>query len=321
MVAKNSKKSTISLIIIIAAVIAAMFVIDNIVNHNFLTVNNWMLIVAGAVIPTFTAWGLCFLFAANVTDFSIGAMVILGANLAGTLAEEMGFGIPGVIIGGLIVGICLTMVNFIVFNATKIPSWIAGMGMTLIYESIGVIYSNARLAEGKQVVQLSNEMRILGMAPLIYVILIIGGIVAYILYNKATVGINIRAVGNNEHVAKQMGIPIVKTLLCCGLIAGIFFGCSAFITESYSGRATAASGLSSISNIFQALAAVLLAQVMQKKINIIIAIPISTILIMAIFNVQTQLGVQSGTYQQVVLGAIVLIFGIIAQKGTKGVVK
>ena len=72
---------------------------------------------------------------------------------------------------------------------------------------------------------------------------------------------------------------------------------------------------------FQALAAVLLAQVMQKKINITIAIPISTILIMAIFNVQTQLGVRSGTYQQVVLGAIVLIFGIIAQRGAKGVVK
>ena len=126
---------------------------------------------------------------------------------------------------------------------------------------------------------------------------------------------------NNPHVAKQMGIPIMKTLLCCGLIAGIFFGCSAFLTESYSGRATAAAGLSSISNIFQALAAVLLAQVMQKKINITIAIPISTILIMAIFNVQTQLGVRSGTYQQVVLGAIVLIFGIIAQRGAKGVVK
>lgn len=317
--AKDSKKSTISLLIIIAVVIAAMFIINVICKYNFLTVNNWMLIIAGAVIPTFTAWGLCFLFAANVTDFSIGAMVILGANLAGTWGNSVG--IPGVLVGGLLIGICLTMANFLVFNLSKIPSWIAGMGMTLIYESIGVVYSNRRLAEGKQVVQLENELRILGMSPWIYIILVLGGIVAYILYNKASVGINIRAVGNNPHVAKQMGIPIMKTLLCCGLIAGIFFGCSAFLTESYSGRATAAAGLSSISNIFQALAAVLLAQVMQKKINITLAIPISTILIMAIFNVQTQLGVRSGTYQQVVLGAIVLIFGIIAQRGAKGVVK
>lgn len=179
-----------------------------------------MLIIAGAVIPTFTAWGLCFLFAANVTDFSIGAMVILGANLAGTWGNSVG--IPGVLVGGLLIGICLTMANFLVFNLSKIPSWIAGMGMTLIYESIGVVYSNKRLAEGKQVVQLENELRIFGMSPWIYIILIIGGIVAYILYNKASVGINIRAVGNNPHVAKQMGIPIMKTLLCCGLIAGIF---------------------------------------------------------------------------------------------------
>ena len=75
--AKDSKKSTISLLIIIAVVIVVMFIINVICKYNFLTVNNWMLIIAGAVIPTFTAWGLCFLFAANVTDFSIGAMVTL----------------------------------------------------------------------------------------------------------------------------------------------------------------------------------------------------------------------------------------------------
>ena len=164
--AKDSKKSTISLLIIIAVVIAAMFIINVICKYNFLTVNNWMLIIAGAVIPTFTAWGLCFLFAANVTDFSIGAMVILGANLAGTWGNSVG--IPGVLVGGLLIGICLTMANFLVFNLSKIPSWIAGMGMTLIYESIGVVYSNRRLAEGKQVVQLENELRILGMSPWIY---------------------------------------------------------------------------------------------------------------------------------------------------------
>lgn len=134
------------------------------------------------------------------------------------------------------------------------------------YESIGVVYSNKRLAEGKQVVQLENELRIFGMSPWIYIILIIGGIVAYILYNKASVGINIRAVGNNPHVAKQMGIPIMKTLLCCGLIAGIFFGCSAFLTESYSGRATAARQDYHLFQIFsRRLAAVLLAQDYAEK--------------------------------------------------------
>ena len=45
--AKDSKKSTISLLIIIAVVIAAMFIINVICKYNFLTVNNWMLIIAG----------------------------------------------------------------------------------------------------------------------------------------------------------------------------------------------------------------------------------------------------------------------------------
>ena len=157
--AKDSKKSTISLLIIIAVVIAVMFIINVICKYNFLTVNNWMLIIAGAVIPTFTAWGLCFLFAANVTDFSIGAMVILGANLAGTWGNSVG--IPGVLVGGLLIGICLTMANFLVFNLSKIPSWIAGMGMTLIYESIGVVYSNKRLAEENRSFSLKMNLEFL----------------------------------------------------------------------------------------------------------------------------------------------------------------
>lgn len=195
------------------------------------------------------------------------------------------------------------------------------MGMTLIYESIGVVYSNKRLAEGKQVVQLENELRIFGMSPWIYIILIIGGIVAYILYNKASVGINIRAVGNNPHVAKQMGIPIMKTLLCCGLIAGIFFGCSAFLTESYSGRATAAAGYHLFQIFSRRWQQSCLHRLCRKRSISRLLFLISTILIMAIFNVQDAAGVRSGTYQQVVLGAIVLIFGIIAQRGAKGVVK
>lgn len=316
---KADTKSIIILIAVIVVIIAGVLVVNHFCDNRFLTFSNWLLIIAGAAVPTFTAWGLSFLFAASVTDFSIGAIVILGGTMAGTLGNIIG--IPGVIIGGLVVGIALTLINFLIFNITKIPSWIAGMGMTLIYECAGVIYSNNRLAHGKQVVQLENQYRALGMSPWIYVVLVIGVIIAYILYNKTSVGVNIRAVGNNRHVAKQMGIPIVKTLILCGVIAGFFFGCSCFLNESYAGRSIAASGLTSISSIFQSLAAVLLAQVMQKKINIIFAIPIATILITAIFNAQTQLGVQSGTWQQVVLGAIVIIFGVIAQRGTKGVVK
>lgn len=312
------KKYLISFVIL-AVIIAALAAIHIRTEGKFLTLSNWALIVAGAVVPTFTAWGLSFLFAADITDFSVGAVIILSATMAGTLGNVME--IPGILIGGLVVAVLLMSLNFQIYTLTGIPSWIAGMGMTMIYESVSVVYANQRVGRGLQVVQLKDELRMLGKAPGIYFVLLAGLLAAYFLYNKSVVGINIRAVGNNPKVCRQMGISVRKTLIFCGLIAGAFFGASGFLTESYAGRANAASGLSSISTIFQSLAAVLLAQVMQKKMNLTIAIPIATIFIMAIFNAQTQLGVRSGTWQQVVLGAIVIIFGIFAQRKTKGVVK
>ena len=71
----------------------------------------------------------------------------------------------------------------------------------------------------------------------------------------------------------------------------------------------------------QPLAAVLLAQALQKHINIAIGIPISTFLIAMIFNILTLMGVPSGTFQEFLLGVIVVVFGITAQRNVKGVVK
>ena len=144
---------------------------------------------------------------------------------------------------------------------------------------------------------------------------------AYIIYNKTTIGLNIRATGNNEEVAKMMGINTRKTLIFAGIIAGFFIGCAGFLTESYAGRVIGVTGLASIATIFQPISAVLLAQVLQKYVNFTIAIPIATVFIVAIFNLMTLLGVPSGTWQQVVLGLTVIMFGIIAQRKTQGVVK
>ena len=68
-------------------------------------------------------------------------------------------------------------------------------------------------------------------------------------------------------------------------------------------------------------AAVLLAKALSKNINRIIAVPISTFIIVVIFNVLTLLGVPSGAFQEFLLGSVVIIFAVFAQRGVKGVVK
>ena len=93
------------------------------------------------------------------------------------------------------------------------------------------------------------------------------------------------------------------------------------VQESLQGRTTVKTGLTSMNMVFQPLAVVFLSQILQKHINIIIAVPICSFVLYATFNLLTLLGVPSGTLQEVCLGGFLILFGVIARWGYKGVVK
>ena len=314
---KKSKNSVP--ILILAALVAALIVLNILTKGKFLTIGNIMTIVVNASAPTFIAWAFVFLQASGFTDLSLGAAIILCANVAGTFGNGAGY--PGLVLGGVLTGVVLMTINFSVFHFTRIPSWIAGLGMTMIYEAVAFFYSQQRLNAGLRVVNLANEYRSLGRAPLVFLVMAIGLVLAYFLYNRTTIGLNVRAVGSNQTVAKTMGIPMTQTVILSGIIAGVFVGMAAFVKISFAGSVPAVSGLASLSGTFQPLAAVLMASALSKYINVTFGAVVGTVFIMAVFNVLTLLGVPSGTWQEAVLGLSVIIFGIVAQKKSTGVVK
>ncbi|NCB62363.1 MAG: hypothetical protein EOM52_01930 [Clostridia bacterium] len=314
----KQKKSALPLVVA-AVALAALVVLNVLTKGKFLTPNNLMTIVVNASAPTFIAWAFVFLQASGFTDLSLGAAIIVAANVAGTFGNAAGY--PGLVLGGLAAGVLLMTINFSVFHFTKIPSWIAGLGMTMIYEALAFFYSQQRLSAGLRVVNLENQYRALGRAPLVFIVMAIGLALAYFVYNRTTIGLNIRAVGSNQTVARTMGISMTRTIILSGIIAGLFVGMAAFVKESFAGTVPAVSGLASLSGTFQPLAAVLMAQALSKHINITFGAVIGTVFIMAVFNVLTLLGVPSGTWQEAVLGLSVIVFGIVAQKKQMGVVK
>ena len=314
----RQKKIGLSILIVVL-IIAALVLINMLTAGKFLTSNNIMTIVVNASAPTLIALAFVFLQASGFIDLSLGAAIILAANVAGTFGNSYGY--LGLVLGGILTGIILMTINFSVFHFSKIPSWIAGLGMTMIYEAIAFFYSQQRLHMGLRVVNLNNNLRELGRIPLVFVVMAIGLVLAYFIYNRTTIGLNIRAMGSNQSVAKTMGISMTKTVIISGIIAGIFVGMAAFVKESFAGTVPAVSGLASLSGTFQPLAAVLMAQALSKHVNITIGAIFGTVFIMSVFNVLTLLGVPSGTWQETVLGLSVIVFGIATQRKFSGVVK
>lgn len=318
---KTEKKQNPALFLLglIAVIIVASVIVNILTDGGFLAARNIKVIISNSIYPTFIAWGMCFLFACGYTDLSMGGVVILGSFAACAFGNAWGY--PGVIIGGLVAGTLLVFLNFSVFAFTKIPSWIASISLALIYEALAVFLRIWGPTKPHVDVELSRDFRALGQFPLNVIILIAGFIIVYFVYNRTTIGLNVRAIGGNQNVSKALGINILKTLLWVGLIAGLLIGVASVIQESYNGKTYVMSGMTSIQLIFKPLAIALLAQILQKKINIIIAVPFCSIIIYGVFNLMTFFGVPSGTLQDVFLGIFVIVFGIIGQRGVKEVVK
>lgn len=318
---KTEKKqnTALNLLILIAVMVVVAVVVNLFTGGEFLTAKNVEIIVSNAIYPTFIAWALCFLSACGYTDLSMGGVLVLGSFAACAFGNAMGY--PGVILGGLVAGTLLVCVNFGIFTATRIPSWIASISLALIYEAMTVLLRTSKLTKRYVDTELNREVRALGQFPLNLIILLVGLVIVYFVYNRTTIGLNVRAVGGNANVSKALGINISKTILAVGLIAGVLMGVACIVQQSYNGKTFAMSGLTSIQMIFKPLAIALLAQILQKRINIILAVPFCAVIIYGVFNIMTFFGVPSGTLQDVFLGAFVIVFGVIGQAGTKEVVK
>ena len=317
--AETVRHPAVYLLILIAAMVVVGVIVNLFTDGQFLSPKNIEIIVSNSVYPTFIAWALCFLSACGYTDLSMGGVLVLGSFGACAMGNTMGY--PGVLIGGIVVGTLLVCVNFGIFTATRIPSWIASISLALIYEALTVILRTGKLTKPLVDTELARNLRALGQFPMNVVLLVIGFVIVYFVYNRTTIGLNVRAVGGNANVSKALGIHVGKTVLAVGLIAGLLMGIACVIQESYNGKTFAMSGLTSIQMIFKPLAISLLAQILSRRINIILAVPFCSVIIYAVFNIMTFFGIPSGTLQDVFLGAFVIVFGIIGQRGTKEVVK
>jgi ribose transport system permease protein len=306
-------------ILVLAGLLLIFVIIHFATGSRFLTRRNLGIIVSHAVIPTFITWGLIFSFTSGMIDLSIGAIVVLASNFAGILGLK--FGYAGLILGGLAAGVALQALNGLVFLKTKIPPWVAGLGMAMIYESIGAFYSNMAVRSGGMVVSLGSQLRSLGQLPYNVLMLVPGLIAVYILFCRTSIGLNVRAVGSDIRVTKEMGIDPNRAKFLGMLVCGLFIGLGSAINQSYVGQLLPRTGLTTVSTIFQPLTAVLIASSMAAIFNVVIGVVLGTISLSALFNALTLLGVPSGTWQEVVLGALVIAVTVVSMRGEEGVVK
>lgn len=298
-------------------VVAIVIILNLFVRGKLLTGTNMTILVANCVTNAFVAWGISYIWSSGA-DFSSGATLILGANIGGVLAMQYGLNSFGLFGGAIITCVILQLVSTFIRLKLNIPAWVMGLGMCLIYEAFGVMYSTACADKGQQTVTLNSHMgKVIIQMPWIFFLLAAGLIFMMTIYSRTTIGINYQAVSCNTKVAGYMGIKSNKTILFGVTIGAVMLGIAGALQMIYSTRVATASSLGSFGAISKGLCAWLLSSGMDKKMNPPAAILLSAFLIAVVFNFLTRLGVPQGTWLDFILGCSILVFLWVAAKQSK----
>lgn len=321
LVADPKKKRLQTQIMVIAIIVAAFVVCHFITGGRLLTPNNLRTILTQVTYPMIVALGMMFIFTGGMIDLSIGAQVILAANVGAILVEDFGLGYPGLIIGTVVALVICELLSASCSVFLGIPSWVAGLGAALVFEAVATIYVGNRAKTAGSAVVYLQHCQALGTFPTIFIIAIAVFVVAWFIFNRTKLGFNLRAIGGGGEVAEAMGINKKKTIMLAALVGAVIIAVGAITQISYTGRFATSAGMGSLSGIFKSLAVILISGSFSRIFNDAVGCVIGAFIVAGLFNILTLLGVPSGTGQDICLGMVVLVCGILSSLGYKGVQK
>ncbi len=123
-------------VILIGLVILSWAIFKILTPHNFGSFSNMLNYFQASLIATVGAVGFYFVMVMGMFDFSIGANIMLSAIVGCVLATKFNLGYFGLIVGCILTGAIVGILNGIFYVKLRIPSMIVTTGLALIYESL-----------------------------------------------------------------------------------------------------------------------------------------------------------------------------------------
>lgn len=294
------QKTWIRRMIVPIAMPAAVFLIFYIGQpERFGTPEGIRIMLQQSVINSIIGFGLCMNLVIDTWDFSAGAQMVLSGLIGAHFAQDWGF--PGLIFVTITTAVVLGTVTGLIYSVFKIPSIIVTIGTMLIYESIGSLY------QGGKSITIPAEIGFLGKSPWIFAVGIAAYVLAYVIYHHTKFGYNVRAIGNGEATAKNIGLNPIKIRFLCFVIGGIFVGIAGVLQVSYGGAIAPKSGMNTMSMVFPPFMGVFIGQYLERYCDIYLGIFLGVFSMTMINSGLIAMGLP-GTLQQVVTGCFMLIF-------------
>ena len=297
--------------ILIGLVVLSWVIFKVLTPGNFGSPANLLSYFEASLLAAVGAVGFYFVLVMGMFDFSIGANIMLSAIVGCVFATRFGLGYAGLIIGSIITGAIVGLLNGFFYVKLRIPSMIVTTGLALIYESV------ANYIAGGVEQTLPSDLRALGQMPGNLILAVLSFVLAYVLLNYTKVGTYTYAIGSNEFVAKNMGINVNLYKVLAFVISGAFFGIMAVLTISYGSSMVAVTGMASMSRNFVPTMGCFFGVAFKKYGMPLPAIIIGEFVINIIFFGFIAMGAPTAI-QDVITGLALLIVVTMTTKVTKG---
>ena len=295
-------------LILIGLVVLSWLIFKILTPHNFGSFSNMLNYFQASLIATVGAVGFYFVMVMGMFDFSI---IMHSANDGCVFATRFNMGYLGLIIGCVLTGAIVGVLNGIFYVKLRIPSMIVTTGLALIYESV------ANYIAGGVEQTLPANIRAFGQMPWDIILALAACAVAYIFLNYTKIGTYTYAIGSDEFVAKNMGIDVNKYKVLAFILSGAFLGVMAILTISYGSSMVAVTGMASMSRNFVPTMGCFFGLAFKKYGMPLQAIIIGEFVINIIFFGFIALGAPTAI-QDVITGFALLIIVTLTTKVTKG---
>jgi inositol transport system permease protein len=220
----------------IILVLLVMIILLSIVQPAFLSATNIFNVLTQSSIFGIMALGMTFVIISKGIDLSVGSVLAFAGVVAAsmgqiTTATEKYFPnmpvMPVIvpIVTALAIGAFCGFINGFLIAKTKIPAFIATLGMLTIARGFALIYTS-----GRPVSNLIPSLTALGgklfnVIPVPVIVYFIMIIISAILLNKTRFGKNTYAIGGNIVAAEVSGVKVSRSIIMiytyCGLLAGL----------------------------------------------------------------------------------------------------
>lgn len=226
--------------ILAALVIICIFV--GLIEKNFATFDNAIIILRNSSINAIIAFGMTFVILMGGIDLSIpGVMAssgILSSYLLKTMVDnsllkaetlsssQIFFFVSISIIAGVALGVIFGLIGGTFSTKLKIAPFIVTLGLAYITRGIALLLTRGAVVS--ITVQAFNEFGngiLFGFLPTQIFYMLIIFVIMFVVLNKTKYGKHIYAIGGNEQTARYSGIPVDKIKISSYVIVG---GLSAF---------------------------------------------------------------------------------------------